>query len=257
MTEGEEPLTQALSPRAGRGRDPRSGRACPGLDPGVRGITTARPFDLVIFDCDGVLVDSETISASTLADNLARIGFPVDRDYVNEHYLGRSFDVVKADYARRTGEPLPQDFADAWYRDLFVAFRRDLKPIPGAADVLRRLSIPRCVASSSAPARLALSLAVTGLASLCGGHVFDASMVSRGKPAPDLFLYCAEQMGAAPARTLVVEDSLTGIAAAVAAGMTVWGFMGGSHFAGRADTALLRRAGAARIFASMIEFDLD
>jgi HAD superfamily hydrolase (TIGR01509 family) len=216
-----------------------------------------RPFDLVIFDCDGVLVDSETISASTLADNLTRIGFPVDRDYVNEHYLGRSFDVIKADYARRTGRQLPQDFADAWYRDLFAAFRRDLKPIPGAADVLARLRIPTCVASSSAPARLALSLQVTDLASLCGPHVFDATMVRRGKPAPDLFLYCASRMGAAPARTLVVEDSITGIAAALAAGMTAWAFVGGSHYAAGRDTTPLRRAGAARIFASMIEFDLD
>ena len=211
----------------------------------------------MIFDCDGVLVDSETISASTLADNLTLIGFPVDVDYVNQHYLGRSFDVVKDDYVRRVGRPLPMEFADAWYSDLFAAFRRDLKPIAGAAEVLRRLAIPKCVASSSAPARLALSLEVTGLASLCGADVFDASMVTRGKPAPDLFLYCAEQMGAAPKRTLVVEDSITGIVAAVAAGMTAWGFVGGSHYASGRDTAPLRRAGAARIFASMIEFGFE
>jgi HAD superfamily hydrolase (TIGR01509 family) len=216
----------------------------------------SRAFDLVIFDCDGVLVDSETISCSILADNLTRIGFPVDLDYVNEHYLGRSFDVIKADYLRRAGRPLPQAFADAWYRDLFAAFRRDLKPIAGVADILRRLAIPKCVASSSSPARLALSLEVTGLAPLCGRDVFDASMVSRGKPAPDLFLHCAERMGAVPERTLVVEDSVTGIASAVAAGMTAWGFVGASHYAGR-DTVPLRRAGAARIFASMIEFGLD
>ena len=218
-------------------------------------VAVARPFDLVIFDCDGVLVDSETISASTLADNLNRIGFRVDLDYVNEYYLGRSFSVIEADYLRRTGRPFPQEFADAWYQDLFAAFRRDLKPITGVADVLQRLSIPKCVASSSASARLALSLEVTGLASLCA-HIFNATMVSRGKPAPDLFLHCAERMGAAPARTLVVEDSVSGIAAAVAAGMTAWGFVGGSHFAGGRDTAPLHHAGAARIFASMIEFGL-
>jgi HAD superfamily hydrolase (TIGR01509 family) len=220
-------------------------------------VAVPRAFDLVIFDCDGVLVDSETISASTLADNLARIGFPVDLNYVNEHYLGRSFAVIKADYARRTGRPLPRVFADAWYADLFAAFRQDLKPIAGIVDVLRRLAIPKCVASSSAPARLALSLEVTGLAPLCGADVFDASMVSRGKPAPDLFLYCARRMGAVPRRTLVVEDSVSGVAAAVAAGMTAWGFVGGSHYAGGRDTAPLRRAGAARIFASMIEFGLE
>jgi HAD superfamily hydrolase (TIGR01509 family) len=216
-----------------------------------------RALDLVIFDCDGVLVDSETLSASTLADNLARIGFPVDLDYVNEHYLGRSFGVIEADYVRRTGQPVPHDFADSWYADLFAAFRQYLKPIAGVADVLRRLAVPKCVASSSTPARLALSLEVTGLAPLCGADVFDASMVSRGKPAPDLFLYCAGQMGAVPERTLVVEDSVTGIAAATAAGMTAWGFVGGSHYAGGRDTAPLRRAGAARIFASMTEFGLE
>jgi HAD superfamily hydrolase (TIGR01509 family) len=216
-----------------------------------------RAFDLVIFDCDGVLVDSETISASTLADNLTRIGFPVDLDYVNEHYLGRSFDMIKADYMRRAGRPLPQGFADTWYRNLFAAFRRDLKPIAGAADVLRRLTIPRCVASSSAPARLALSLEVTGLAPLCGANVFDASMVSHGKPAPDLFLHCAQHMGVNPGRTLVVEDSYSGIVAAVTAGMTAWGFVGGAHHAGSRDGAPLQLAGAARIFKSMSEFELD
>jgi HAD superfamily hydrolase (TIGR01509 family) len=215
----------------------------------------AHSFDLVIFDCDGVLVDSEIISASTLADNLARVGFPVDLDYVNEHYLGRSFPVIADDYRRRIGRPLPPDFAEAWYADLFAAFRRELRPITDAADVLRRLATPKCVASSSAPARLALSLEVTGLAPLCGRHVFDASMVRRGKPAPDLFLYCARQMGAVPERTLVVEDSLTGIAAGVAAGMTAWGFVGGSHHTGR-DIEPLRQAGAARIFAAMSELGL-
>jgi HAD superfamily hydrolase (TIGR01509 family) len=220
-------------------------------------VAVPRPFELVIFDCDGVLVDSEIISASTLADNLTRIGFPVDLDYVNEHYLGRSFDVIRADYAHRAGRLLPQEFAAAWYGDLFAAFRRDLKAIVGVADVLQRLAIPKCVASSSAPARLALSLEVSGLASLCGADVFDASMVNRGKPAPDLFLYCAERMGAVPTRTLVVEDSTSGIAAAVAAGMTAWAFVGGSHYARGSDTSPLRRAGAARIFASMMEFGLE
>jgi HAD superfamily hydrolase (TIGR01509 family) len=219
--------------------------------------TTASGFDLVIFDCDGVLVDSEMISASTLAENLTRIGFPVDLDYVNRHYLGRSFEVIDGDHRRRTGRPLPKGFADLWYGELFAAFRRDLRPIAGAADVLRRLAIPKCVASSSAPARLMLSLEVSGLAELCGAHVFDASMVSRGKPAPDLFLFCAERMGAVPTRTLVVEDSTTGIAAAVAAGMTAWAFVGGSHYGAGRDIDALRRAGADRVFAAMSEFGLE
>ncbi len=217
----------------------------------------ASRFDLVIFDCDGVLVDSEAISASTLAENLSAIGLPTSVDYVMEHYLGRSFGTVAADFLRRAGRPLPDDFAEHWYSQLFATFRRELQPVAGVVPLLRRLTIPMCVASSSAPARLALTLEVTGLAEIFGANVFDASMVSRGKPAPDLFLLCAARMGAAPHRTLVVEDSVTGVRAAAAAGMTVWGFVGGAHLRGRDATDMLRTAGASRIFASMAELALD
>ena len=215
-------------------------------------------FDLVIFDCDGVLVDSEAISASTLAGNLTDIGLPTTVDYVMEHYLGRSFGVVAADYLRRAGKPLPDTFADRWHRQLFEAFRRELKPVAGVIPLLQRLTIPKCVASSSAPARLALSLRITQLAEIFGQNVFDASMVSRGKPAPDLFLLCARRMGAEPERTLVIEDSVMGITAAAAAGMTAWGFVGGAHYGSRNDSDdSLRRAGASRIFASMGELALN
>jgi HAD superfamily hydrolase (TIGR01509 family) len=212
-------------------------------------------FDLVIFDCDGVLVDSEAISAATLAEQLTRHGLPTDLAYVMEHYLGRRFDVVGADFHRRTGRPIPPGFANTWYEALFAAFRRELKPIAGVAEVLKRLPIAKCVASSSAPARLALSLEVTGLAEAFGPNVFDASLVQRGKPAPDLFLYCAAHMGAAPERTLVIEDSATGVAAAAAAGMTVWGFTGGAHYSA-ISPAPLQTAGASRIFGSMAEIGL-
>ena len=217
----------------------------------------SQPFDLVIFDCDGVLVDSETISASSLAECLTQAGLPIDTDYVMDHYLGRSFAVIEADYRVRTGQPLPDGFADGWYRVLFAAFERELKPIEGVAVAIGRLSLPKCVASSSAPNRLALSLKVTALGELFGANVFNATMVRRGKPAPDLFLYCATQMGASPSRTLVIEDSVTGVQAGVAAGMTVWGFVGGKHYQGRNGAETLRAAGADRVFASMAEFGLD
>lgn len=217
----------------------------------------SQSFDLVIFDCDGVLVDSETISASTLAASLTRAGLPTDIDYVMEHYLGRSFGVIETDFQRRTGLPLPEGFADDWYRNLFDAFRRELKPIEGVTAALQTLTLPKCVASSSAPARLALSLEVTYLAAMFGTNIFNASMVKRGKPAPDLFLYCAERMGSDPSRTLVIEDSVMGVRAAVAAGMTVWGFVGGSHYGARDGTEALRAAGATRIFASMAELGLS
>ena len=217
----------------------------------------ASEFALVIFDCDGVLVDSEAISTATLADSLTGIGLPTSVDYVMKHYLGRSFGVVEADYRRRAGRPLPEDFADRWYHDLFAAFRRDLKPVEGVVSLLHRIRTPKCVASSSVPARLALSLQVTHLAEIFGPNVFDATMVSRGKPAPDLFLLCARRMGAEPGRTLVIEDSVMGITAAAAAGMTAWGFVGGAHHGAGDQADMLRTAGASRIFTSMTELDLN
>ena len=216
-----------------------------------------KDFDLVIFDCDGVLVDSESISARTLAEALTAIGVPTDIDYVMAHYLGRSFAVIEADVQARSGRPLSADFAAGWYADLFVAFRRELRPIAGVADLLRRLAVPKCVASSSAPERLKLSLEVTGLAGLFDGHIFNASMVKHGKPAPDLFLFCAERMGATPSRALVIEDSIMGVRAAMAAGMTVWGFTGGAHHGTGEGAAALRAEGAVRVFASMADFGLE
>lgn len=221
-------------------------------------VGVGRPFDLVIFDCDGVLVDSEAIAASTLARFLTIRGVRTDLAYVMRNYLGRSFATIEADFLARTGRAAPERFAEEWYAELFDAFRRGLKPIDGVPELLTRLAIPKCVASSSAPARLTLSLDVTGLAPKFGANVFDASMVKRGKPAPDLFLYCAERMGVAPSRTLVVEDSVSGIASAVAAGMTAWGFAGGAHYAPGmgVDARSLQSAGARRIFSSMAEFGL-
>jgi HAD superfamily hydrolase (TIGR01509 family) len=220
---------------------------------GIFGDGGESAFDLVIFDCDGVLVDSEAISAATLADNLSALGLATSIDYVMEHYLGRSFVAVAADYRERMGKSLPDDFADRWHRDLFAAFRRDLKPMQGVVPLLEALKTPKCVASSSAPVRLALTLEVTRLAAIFGPHVFDASMVAHGKPAPDLFLFCAARMGAEPARTLVIEDSAMGVTAAARAGMTVWGFIGGAHHNARDAAGMLRRAGASRILASMAE----
>jgi len=220
-------------------------------------VAAYKSFDLIIFDCDGVLVDSEAISAATLADALTRAGLPTDVTYVMDHYLGRSFGVIETDFEVRAGRPFPNDFAKDWYEALFDAFRRELKPIDGIARLLQRLDVHKCVASSSAPARLALTLEVTHLAAIFNDKVFNASMVSRGKPAPDLFLYCAKQMGAIPSRTLVIEDSVMGVTAGVAAGMTGWGFVGGAHHRMRDDSAALQTAGASRIFASMAEFGLE
>jgi HAD superfamily hydrolase (TIGR01509 family) len=187
------------------------------------------PFDLVIFDCDGVLIDSEIISARMLITELATLGVVVDLDYVARHFLGRSYPTVMAQIRRDFSLELPPSFEDDYRARLLAAFDRDLKVMPGAARVLEGMALPRCVATSSSPHRAEQSLRIAGLFPMVEGHVFTASEVANGKPAPDLFLHAAARMGAHPRRCLVIEDSLTGIRAARAAGMEVWRFVGGSH----------------------------
>ncbi|WP_333816752.1 HAD family hydrolase [Tabrizicola sp.] len=186
-------------------------------------------FDLVIFDCDGVLIDSEIISARMLVTELARLGLAIDLPYVERNFLGRSYPVVMETIRREFGLDLPPDFEARYREALLAAFQTELKIVPHVQEVLAGIGLPFCVATSSSPRRVDISLALVGLAPLIGDRVFTSTMVARGKPAPDLFLYAAAQMGADPARTLVIEDSLTGIRAGLAAGMTVWRFVGGSH----------------------------
>ena len=187
-------------------------------------------FDLVIFDCDGVLIDSEIISARMLVQELAGLGVEIDLAYVARHFLGRSYPTVMQTIRREFGLDLPPSFEDLYRDRLLEAFRKELKVMPGVADVLDKLAIPFCVATSSSPRRVAMSLELTGLSGRVGDRLFTASQVANGKPAPDLFLFAAARMGADPARTLVIEDSLTGLRAGLSAGMTVWHFTGGSHF---------------------------
>lgn len=186
-------------------------------------------FDLVIFDCDGVLIDSEIISARMLVAELMRLGLTIDLAYVERNFLGRSYPVVMETIRREFGLDLPPDF-EAQYREaLLAAFQQELKVVPHVHEVLSQIGVPFCVATSSSPRRVEMSLSLVGLAPLIGDKVFTSTLVARGKPAPDLFLHAAEKMGATPDRTLVIEDSLTGIRAGLAAGMTVWRFVGGSH----------------------------
>lgn len=186
--------------------------------------------DLVIFDCDGVLIDSEIISARMLVEELARLGVEIDLAYVARHFLGRSYPTVMETIRREFGLDLPPAFEDQYRERLLEGFRRDLKVMPGIVEVMDELAVPWCVATSSSPRRVAMSLELTGLAARVGDRVFTASQVAHGKPAPDLFLFAANRMGVDPARALVIEDSLTGLRAGLAAGMTVWRFTGGSHF---------------------------
>ncbi len=191
-------------------------------------------FDLLILDCDGVLVDSEVISARMLTAALADHGVQLTLPVFTRHFLGRSYPTVLAHIRTRWGVELPDGFEAAYRARLLAAFDGELRPMPGVTAMLGDLALPFCLATSSSPERTAHALRLTGLADAFAGRVFTASEVARGKPAPDLFLHAAARMGANPLRTLVIEDSETGIRAARAAGMTVWRFTFGSHLKGQA-----------------------
>lgn len=212
-------------------------------------------FDLVIFDCDGVLVDSEILSCRCLSEVLGRYGVAIGVDEVFHRFLGRSTVSIVSEL-RAAGYAIPDDFPQVLRRDIRNAFAAELKPIENIVDVVRRLARKYCVASSSDLDRVEFSLGLTGLAELFDGRIFTAQMVKHGKPAPDLFLLAAERMEVSPARTLVIEDSVSGVQAAKAAGMTAWGFVGGSHYAARDGRDLLLRAGADRVFERMTDFGL-
>lgn len=186
---------------------------------------------LVIFDCDGVLIDSEVISAAVLIELAAEAGVAIDAPYVREHFLGRSFPTVAKTIRERFRVELAAGFEAAYRARLLRRFETELTVTAGLWEALGRLRAPACVATSSSPERAARSLAITGLDRVFP-HVFTASQVARGKPAPDLFLHAAARMEAAPASCLVIEDSRPGLLAARAAGMAAALFTGASHMAG-------------------------
>ncbi|MCM2290970.1 HAD-IA family hydrolase [Allorhizobium sp. BGMRC 0089] len=190
---------------------------------------------LVIFDCDGVLVDSEPMSVEVLVAAFNRAGVAIDDAYVYENFLGRSMATVVETAREEFALTIDERFLDAMRQDLYQRFRSGLRAIEGltaALDDLERAGIAFCVASSSNPERIVLSLSVTGLLHRFEPHIFSATMVKNGKPAPDLFLHAAERMGVAPACCAVVEDSPAGLAAAKAAGMRALAFCGASHATG-------------------------
>lgn len=209
--------------------------------------------DLVIFDCDGVLVDSEMLSCRCLTEVLATYGISLGLDQALDLFLGRSTTVVFEHY-RALGRTLPEQFSAELGAGVRAAFVSALHPIEGVGSVLKDLQIPHCVASSSDIERVSLSLSLTGLAPHFETRLYTSQMVKHGKPAPDLFLHAAERMRANPRRTLVIEDSVSGVTAGKAAGMTVWGFVGGSHYRSRDGRAILLEAGADRVFGRMAEF---
>jgi HAD superfamily hydrolase (TIGR01509 family) len=183
------------------------------------------PPELVIFDCDGVLVDSESIAAELEVEMFAEIGMPMSASEIRERFLGRSQAHVNAAIVEHLGA-LPDDWNARWERRYYEALEANLRPIDGIVEALDAISRPMCVASSSRAKSIALKLALCGLADRFGEHVFSAEQVAEGKPAPDLFLFAAARMGASPDRCAVVEDSPAGVQAARAAGMACFAYTG-------------------------------
>ncbi|MGO9960267.1 MAG: HAD family hydrolase [Solirubrobacteraceae bacterium] len=198
---------------------------------------------LVIFDCDGVLVDSEPISNEVLAVCLTEAGLPTSSAEAMAEYRGRLMDDVVARAQARLGAPLPPGFVEDYERARVRAFELGLRAVPGAAGAVAAITaagVKACVASQGRLQKTELTLELTGLRPLFGaGALFSAYSVARGKPHPDLFLYAAAQMGERPGRTVVVEDTPIGVAAAIAAGMRVVGYA-----ADDGEEPALRGAGA-------------
>jgi HAD superfamily hydrolase (TIGR01509 family) len=183
--------------------------------------------ELVIFDCDGVLVDSEPISIRIDVEMFAEVGMTVSEQEVIERFVGRSPEELARAVEEQLGHPPPDGWEQRGERRLRRALEAELQPVPGIREALERISLPVCVASSSPPDRLRFKLELTSLYERFAGRIFSATEVANGKPAPDLFLHAAHEMGADPAKCVVVEDSRYGVQAARAAGMDVLGYAGG------------------------------
>ena len=209
-------------------------------------------FELVIFDCDGVLVDSEPIINRAHAEVLTACGYLITEEVLVERFCGMSDPEMLAIIERECGRTLPASYAERVGLMIEAGFRQSLAPIEGVAEALDSLSLPICVASSSSVAQIRQKLEITGLLQRFGERLFSATMVARGKPAPDLFLYAAQHLATVPDRCLVIEDSPAGIDAALAAGMTAIGFSGGSH-CGPEHGVRLQRHGAALVIDHMLE----
>jgi HAD superfamily hydrolase (TIGR01509 family) len=185
---------------------------------------------LVIFDCDGVLVDTERLTVGVEARILTELGWALTAEEVVERWMGRSTAAQLADLEARLGAASAREFDERTTAELLATFERELIAVEGVVNLLDHLDaygVPTCVASSGTHERMGRTLGITGLADRFDGRIFSATEVQHGKPAPDLFLHAASAMGVDPSRCAVVEDSVYGVQAGVAAGMTVYGFAGG------------------------------
>ena len=206
--------------------------------------------ELIIFDCDGVLVDSEIVACRIDARELGRLGFRLTAEEVAARFIGHGTQDMLDALEAEQGIRVPEGFRDQLLAATLNAFADELTAVPNVVQTLELLHLPLCVASSSDVTRIEYSLELTGLARFFAGYIFSAQMVARGKPYPDLFQFAARSLGAAPAACLVIEDSVAGVQAGSAAGMKVFGYTGASHCTDGHDVRL-RKAGASTVFNEM------
>jgi HAD superfamily hydrolase (TIGR01509 family) len=207
----------------------------------------------VIFDCDGVLVDSEPISNRVLAELLTQEGLPMTAEESVEAFMGRAWKTVPA-WAEAQGAPLPEGFRRRYLDAMFAVFEEELQPVPGVVAALDAISLPNCVASSASIEKMRFTLGHTGLWERFEGRIFSATEVAHGKPAPDLFLHAAASMGWEPAECAVVEDSPAGVEAGLSAGMTVFGYAGATPASWLTQpTSSAGTGNGARVFSDMAE----
>lgn len=213
-------------------------------------------FDAVIFDADGVLLDSEVIYHAIERAVLAEIGLAYSPEVYRHQFMGlhqTAYEAALESESRsRLGQPLPRDFMSRLRAMTRIACDTGLAPVAGAHEAVLAVRVPKAVASSSEAEALERKLTRTGLAPLFGGHIYSADLVARGKPHPDIYLHAADALAVAPGRCLAIEDSLNGVRSALSAGMTAWGFVGGGHLDASA-AAGLRAGGAVRVLHSWAE----
>jgi HAD superfamily hydrolase (TIGR01509 family) len=209
----------------------------------------------IIFDFDGVIADSEVLSNTVLAEIVTELGKPMTVEDSYRDFMGKRFHEVIAAVEQAVGRTLPASFAEHYQSRTLERFRRELAPIAGARKFIEDFAdVPRCIASSSSPDRLALCLEVLDMTELFEGRVFSASGVARGKPYPDIFLHAAEQIGVPAAACIVIEDSATGVVAGRAAGATVIGLLAAGHIRD-GHAAKLQEAGAQHVAADYAEVE--
>jgi len=202
-------------------------------------------FDLVIFDCDGVVVDSERIVFEVFGSFIRSLGVHLSDAETREQFLGRTLAACMAIVERLAGKPAPPGALERYCADRDRVLREQVQPVAGIREVLESLTSPFCIASSGSHDKMRITLGATKLMPLFEGRLFSATEVPRGKPAPDIFLFAAERMGTSPSRTVVIEDSVNGVLAGCAAGMTVFGFVD------LTPAEKLIEAGAVQVFTHM------